>query len=283
MYPSTKPATGPRSQWGRDVGLGHPSPAAPIPVAFLKRALLLVALLVSVVLATAGCDTRQEPLELVDGRHSLRAGTEQTKPAEPPETLPGLLRIAEDHARSLGRDVDRPPRLLSIMQGSFTRAGASEELALYLVSLWPRCCPMVGLALFRDGAPVRHTAFDGSYQALVLFPGGGGDGRDGVFLEGSFGQGGSISSSLTLLAFDGDAWREAGSLPVYGGNCGSGPTGGEESAYRILGDAMGRLFREEYLSDCSGVWERVGEREEVEAEVSGWREPTGFVELGLGG
>jgi len=234
-------------------------------------------------MATAGCGVRQEPLDLVDGRFSLGAGTERTEPARIPETLPGLLRVAENHARSLGREVDEPPRPLSSVQGSFTRAGASEDLVLYLVSPWPRCCPMVGLALFRDGAPVRHTVFEGAHQALVLFPGGGGDGRDGAFLMGSFGQGGSMSGSLTALAFEGESWREAGFLPIYVGDCGSGLAGGTENAYRILGDALGGLFREEYRSDCSGVWERVGEREGVEAEVAGWREPTEFVELGLEG
>jgi len=283
MDPSTQPAGGPRSRRGRDVGPGHPPPAAPLPAASLVRVLLLGPVLVAAVIASTGCGVRQEPLELVDGRLTLGVGTGQAEPAGLQEMLSGLLRIAEDHARSLGREVDGPPRFLSSVQGSFTRAGASEDLVLYLVSPWPRCCPMVGLALFRDGAPVRHTVFDGAHQALVLFPGGGGDGRDGAFLMGSFGQGGSMSGSLTALAFEGEGWREVGFLPIYGGDCGSGLAGGAETAYRILGDVMGRLFREEYRSDCSGVWERVGEREEVEAAVSGWREPTEFVELGLEG
>jgi hypothetical protein len=237
--------------------------AGPAALAFL---LLLV---------PAGCTAQLPPPAVVlDGRDPPGA-TFDGEVAAPP-ALPAMLRLAEAHALGLEREVEEPAWPMSAVDGSFTAPGAAERLVLSLVSRWPRCCPMVVLALFRDGAPVAHWAFEGSHQALALLPGEGGDGRDAVFLVGSFGMGGDESGSASLLRFDDGSPVESGTLGLFESSCASGRPGATAQA-RVLFHDGGTLLAEEHRSDCGDGWERVGDR--VPLELQAPFQATEFVAL----
>jgi hypothetical protein len=152
-------------------------------------------------------------------------------------------------------------RVLAVTEGVFTRPGVSEHAILYLMGLWPRCCPKIGLAIIEadpssDGVLVRNTAFEGPTQLVRTVPDLDGDGLDELVLIGEFGMGGYTSQSATLATFTSDGLTSRGSFGTYEGGCAAGRD--DETAFRVLATPGSRpaFTSETYTrSGCnSGRW-----------------------------
>lgn len=167
---------------------------------------------------------------------------------------------------------------MDMTSGSFTRSGARQDVFLYLASLWPRCCPKMGLALLEEGRVVRHLAFVGVAQQLRAIPDLDGDGREELWMEGSFGMGGSTSSSAILLELPpGGGIREWGTVPTGEDSCAAGGEGRDARTYEILAHPGPAFTIQGFRAPC-GVegWEPLGEPEPLVPDPEGGME---YVEL----
>lgn len=183
-----------------------------------------------------------------------------------PAVHEAMLRLAEARSTAMDRPVEEPARAIAAVEGSFTAPGATERVVLSLVNRWPRCCPLVALALFRGDVPVGHWLVEGVNQSLALVPGGGGEGRDAVFMVGSFGMGGDESGSATLVRIGDDGPEELGTFGLFESSCASGRPGVTARAGVVVEEG-GALFVEEYHSDCGEGWTSTGERVPLELQA----------------
>lgn len=148
---------------------------------------------------------------------------------------------------------------MDMAAGAFTRPGSTQEAILYLASRWPRCCPKMGLVVLEDGALVRHLAFVGIAQHLRTVPDLDGDGRQELWMEGSFGMGGSNSSAATLLELPTAAGvREWGTVATGEDNCAAG--GADARTVRIVAYPGPAFTAQAFRSACeTEEWESLGE------------------------
>lgn len=209
------------------------------------RQLALLALLPLSACADAQTPTREaahassssESIVVVDGwEDEAPADADWTSWVERPAVRAAIVG-AREHWTAQDPGYEEEVRVLSVAEGSFTQPGVSEHAVLYLMGLWPRCCPKVGLAIV-DGALgsdprlVRNVAFEGTVQQARAVPDLDGDGRNELVLVGQFGMGGYTSGSATLVAFGTDGFADRGTVGVYEGGCAAGRA--EETATRVL-------------------------------------------------
>lgn len=199
-----------------------------------------------VTLALSACADAQDPpsitgdpppsVVVADGRE---AGPELADPdratwgASP--AVQAAVGAARAHWSALDPGYEEEVRVLAVADGAFTRAGASEHAVLYLVALWPRCCPKVGVAVVEggpDGRLARHAAFEGPTHALRAVPDLDGDGADELALFSAFGTGGSEERSVQLASVGPDGLRPWGWAALYSGACGALRDG--EEAFRVV-------------------------------------------------
>lgn len=209
----------------------------------------------------AGAVAAQSPIELADGRRAdespdLARNTELL----PPQTWAA----ARTHWQSLDSSYEEEARILAVVEGAFTQSGARQQAVLYLMSLWPRCCPKMGLAIVEDGRLVRNVAFEGVAQELAAIPDLDADGRDELVYVGEFGMGGQTSRSLTLVSFGDAGITDRGSTSIYDGACAAGRAGA--TAARVLA-LPGPAFTVERYTQPSceePTWEPMGDSEPLE-------------------
>ena len=238
------------------------------------------------VLCLAGCARAQDPadgtsaVELADGRADriLSTGSEADVEAWARHAaVQQAMASARAHWQAQDADYEEDARVLAIAEGAFTEPGAEEEAVLYLMSLWPRCCPKLGLAVLEDDRLVRNVAFEATAQDLAAVPDLDGDGRDELATSGVFGMGGSVSGSVTLLGFTPDGVREWGSTPVLEDACAAMRDG--STAWRLAAAPGPALTAERFTqASCeSGTWAAAGAAEPLELD-----EPGGdYVELAV--
>lgn len=111
-------------------------------------------------------------------------------------------------------------------RGAFTRPGADQEIVLFMMSPWPRCCSKLGLAVVEGGRLVRNVAFNNLFVGVRAVPDLNGDGRDDLELPGEFGMGGETSGTVTLAGFGDTGFAEMGSTSLSSSDCGGSGTAG---------------------------------------------------------
>lgn len=158
-----------------------------------------------------------EPVVIADGRVASEGTDVSDWSTRAP--LPEVFAAARVHWQAQDSGYEEETRVMAVAEGAFTEPGASQEAVLYLMSLWPRCCPKMGIAVIEDGALVRNVAFEATQQDLAAVPDLDGDGRDELVLTGSFGMGGQNSTSITLVSFGDAGFRTWGGESIADNSC----------------------------------------------------------------
>lgn len=206
---------------------------------------------------TAAADT----VTLADGR--AFAGGEDLSAWSSP-ALPPALAAARAHWQAQDSGYEEETRVLAVAEGAFTAPGASQQAVLYLMSLWPRCCPKVGIAVIEDGALVRNVAFESNDYGLAAVPDLDGDGLDELVLTGSFGMGGQESSSMTLVSFAERGLRTWGGTSINDNACGAMQEGGTAARVSAIPGPAFTIERFDLVSCETGEWEPAGPPEPFE-------------------
>jgi hypothetical protein len=165
-----------------------------------------------------------EPVVIADGR-AYAEGVDVSEWSSRP-SIQQAMSAARAHWSAQDPDYEEETRVMAVAEGSFTGSGAAQQAVLYLMSLWPRCCPRMGIAVVEDGALVRNVGFEAPTQLLTAVPDLDGDGRDELVMVGSFGMGGENSTSATLVSLADSGLRTwGGSMIGYDSCAGSGSGG----------------------------------------------------------
>jgi len=213
--------------------------------------------------AFSGCANAQSPVEIADGRQPeswLDLSAWLTRPP---------IQQASTAARAywLGQDpnYEEDVRILAIADGAFTQPGSEQQAVLFVMSLWPRCCPKSGLAIVEGDRLVRNVAFEGIAQELSAAPDLDGDGHDELFSIGSFGMGGQETRTLTYLRFGAEGLVEQGSTSIFDSTCAASEEG-QSTAARVLARPGPTFMVEQYtLATCGEeTWEPVNGPEPLE-------------------
>lgn len=213
--------------------------------------------------AFLGCAYAQTPVEIADGRVDRAAADLSAW------TMSALVQQASAAARAhwRGRDAsyEEDFRVLAVAEGAFTQAGSSQQAVLYLMSLWPRCCPKVGLAIVEDGRLVRNVVFESAVQALTAVPDLDGDGRDELALTGEFGMGGQTSRSVTLAAFGAEEHlTDWGTVSIFDDSCAAGYAASSAARVQALPGPTFTIERFARASCEATDWDPAGEPEPLE-------------------
>jgi hypothetical protein len=169
--------------------------------------------------------------------------------------LPQAVAAARAHWQAQDPSYEEEVRVMSVAEGTFTGSGANQEAVLYLMSLWPRCCPKMGIAVIEDGALVRNVAFEAPAQDLAAVPDLDGDGKDELAVTGSFGMGGENSTTVTLVSLADSGLRTWGGVMIQYDDCGAMQEGG--SAARITAVPGPEFTIQQFaLASCeTGEWQ----------------------------
>lgn len=143
-------------------------------------------------------------------------------------------------------------RIMDSSEGGFTRAESKQTAVLYLLSLWPRCCSNMGLAIIENDQLVRNIVFAGGTQRLFSVADVNDDGLNELALIGSFGMGGSNETSLSLISFSTDSTTLLGRFPLVQENCATFSENSEHNSFRISFDenAPNEFKLEQYHREC---------------------------------
>ena len=176
---------------------------------------------------------------------------------------------ARAHWQAQDPSYEEETHVMAVADGAFSEPGSSQQAVLYLMSLWPRCCPKMGIAVVQDGALVRNVGFEAPAQGLAAIPDLDGDGLDELAITGSFGMGGENSSSVTLVSLADSGFRTWGGAMIQYDSCGAMQEGGQ--AWRITA-LPGPVFMTEQfaLASCeSGEYQAGGPPEPFEFPAPG--------------
>lgn len=217
-------------------------------------------------LAFFGCARAQAPVEVADGRDYESPADLTEWLARPP--MAQAIDAARAYWRKQDAGYEEDVRVVAVAEGAFTRPGAEQQAVLFLMSLWPRCCPKMGLAVLEGGELVRHIAFEGPAQELRPIADLDGDGRDELVYIGSFGMGGQESRGFTLMAFGADGLAEWGGTSIYDSSCGAGMSG--TTAARVTALPGPEFLVERYTqATCeTETWQSLGEPEPLDLDAS---------------
>lgn len=207
------------------------------------------------------------PVEIADGRHF--------EPwVDPAEWLgqPAVQQAtgaARAHWRVQDASYEEEVRVMDVADGAFTEPGAEQQAVLYLMSLWPRCCPKMGLAVVEDGQLVRNLAFEGVAQNLKPIPDLDGDGRNELVTIGSFGMGGQNTTGFTLVSFGADGVTEWGGTTINDDSCAAMQPG--STAARVTAIPGPEFTIERYsMATCEATeWQPIGGSEPFDLGQSG--------------
>lgn len=226
----------------------------------------------------AGCARAQDPadgtalVEIADGRaeRTLSGGSDADVAAwENHAALRQAMATARAHWQAQDAEYEEDARVLAVAEGAFTAPGAEQQAVLYLMSLWPRCCPKIGLAVIEGDRLVRNVAFEAVAQDLAAVPDLDGDGLDELATSGVFGMGGSVSGSVTILALTPGGVREWGSTPVLEDACAAMRDG--SMAWRVAARPGPAFTAERYTqASCeAGTWAPDGAAEPLDLDTYG--------------
>ena len=170
-----------------------------------------------------------EPVVIADGRVASEWTDVSDWSTRAP--LPEAFAAARAHWQAQDPGYEEEVRVMAVADGAFTEPGSAQQAVLYLMSLWPRCCPKMGIAVIEDGALVRNVAFEVPAQDLAVVPDLDGDGRDELAVTGSFGMGGENTTSVTLVSLADSGLRTWGGTMIQYDACAAMQEGG--TAVRI--------------------------------------------------
>ena len=194
-------------------------------------------------LPLAACvDAQDAPTIVADGRDVDDVPADDSAAMAAWAGFPAVqsaLGAARAHWSDRDPGYEEEVRVLAVAEGAFTRPGADEHAVLYLMALWPRCCPKVGVAVV-EGTPeaggpgrlVRNVAFEGPTIGLAAVPDLDGDGLDELALRSAFGMGGDVDESVRLVAIGAEGLIDQTATSVYRSGCAAGRDG--EEAVRVL-------------------------------------------------
>lgn len=237
--------------------------------------------------ALTGCADAQSPpavtvaeaVEIADGRRDDTGAPADAEAWAASAPFLQAVGAARSHWSRQDPGYEEEVRLLDLAEGAFTQAGAEQQAVLYLMGLWPRCCPKVGIAVVEDGRLVRNVAFEGSFQGLYAVPDLDGDGLDELVLDGTYGMGGSWTRSVNLAAFGPDGLVERGGTTISYDACAAGSSDGGEAAWVLATPGTPPTFTvERYVrASCEAeAWEPQGAPEPLVFEAP---EESPYVEL----
>lgn len=210
-----------------------------------------------------------EPIVVADGRET-DASTSDDVRAEWGGTpaIQAAMQAAQSHWATQDPALEPDLRVLAVAEGAFTEAGASEHAVLYLVTAWPRCCPKVGLAVVRDDQLVHNATFESTTYDARRIPDLDGDGMDDLALWSSFGMGGQVEGSVSVVSLAGEAPSGWGSAPVMSSGCGAMQE--TETAMRLTATPITTaqplsVSSESFTRPCAGgEWSPSGTTEALE-------------------
>ncbi len=213
-------------------------------------------------LALVGMACAQESIEVADGRAAGDLPDLSAWAARP--AVQQAFGAARAYWKGKDAGYEEDVRVLGVASGAFTEPGVEQQAVLYLMSLWPRCCPKMGLAFVDGDQLVRNVAFEGVAQQLSTLSDLDADGRDELVLVGEFGMGGEVSRSLTLVAFGADGLVERGGAALYSSDCAASGQSGSTALHVTA--LPGPAFRaQRYTATCeSEAWQAAGDPEALE-------------------
>ena len=143
-------------------------------------------------------------------------------------------------------------QIMGSTEGNFTRPESKQTAVLYLLSLWPRCCSNMGLAIIEDDQLIRNIVFAGGTHHLYSVADINKDGLDELALIGGFGMGGSNEISLSLISLATESTTLLGRFPLLEENCATLSEHSEHNSFRILFDenSPDEFKVEHYHSGC---------------------------------
>lgn len=201
----------------------------------------------------------QTPVVIADGR-SVEPPAVATDPVNW-LTRPGVQQAvgaARAHWQGQDPSYEEEVRVLGVADGAFTEPGAEQQAVLYLMSLWPRCCPKLGIAVVEGDRLVRNLAYESTVYDIRSVPDLDGDGLDELVELSEFGMGGQVTGSFNLISL------VPGGVTVWGGEtimdnaCAAMQPGG--TAARVTALPGPELTIERYsMATCEATeWQPVG-------------------------
>lgn len=169
-----------------------------------------------------------------DGRQSLER-TDQSSWAIHPAILQGYEQ-SKQYWLEQNSVYEDDFRIMASTEGNFTRPESKQTAVLYLLSLWPRCCSNMGLAIIEDDQLVRNIVFAGGTHHLYSVADINKDGLDELALIGGFGMGGSNETGLTLISLATESTTLLGRFPLVEESCATLSEYSEHNSFRILFD-----------------------------------------------
>jgi hypothetical protein len=176
---------------------------------------------------------------------------------------------ARAHWQAQDPSYEEETQVMAVAEGAFSEPGADQQAVLYLMSLWPRCCPKMGIAIVQDGALVRNVGFEAPEQGLVAIPDLDGDGLDELALTGSFGMGGENTTSVTLVSLADSGLRTWGGEMIQYDACGAMQEGGQASRITAVPGPAFTIERFSLVSCETGEYEPGGPPEPFEFPAPG--------------
>ncbi len=208
--------------------------------------------------------TAADAIEIADGRTGNRGEDLSTWASRPVFTE--IAAAARAYWQANDPAYEEDIRIMGVAEGAFTLPGSSQVAVLYVMSVWPRCCPKSGLAVIEGDQLVYNAVFTGIAQALSAIPDIDDDGLDELVLTGFFGMGGQESGSVTLAHFLADGFTDRGSTAMYDGACAAGHAG--STAARITAGPGPSFTVERFIQPSCEVeeWTPVGDPEPLTFE-----------------
>jgi hypothetical protein len=176
---------------------------------------------------------------------------------------------ARAHWQAQDPSYEEEVQVMAVAEGAFSEPGASQQAVLYLMSLWPRCCPKMGIAIVQDDALVRNVGFEAPEHGLVAIPDLDGDGLDELALTGSFGMGGENSTSVTLVSLADSGLRTWGGEMIQYDACGAMQEGGQAARITAVPGPEFTIQRFALASCESGEYQAGGPPEPFEFPAPG--------------
>lgn len=208
-----------------------------------------------------------DTIVIADGRVYAEVTDLSDWSARPP--VQAAIGTARAHWQAQDPSYEEETQVMAIAEGAFSDPGTSQQAVLYLMSLWPRCCPKMGIAVVQNGELVRNVAFEAPAQGLVAIPDLDGDGLDELAVTSSFGMGGENSTSVTLVSLADSGLRTWGGEMIQYDACGAMQEGGQAARITAVPGPAFTIERFSLASCESGEWQAGGPPEPFEFPAPG--------------
>ena len=217
--------------------------------------------------AVGATDAAADTIVIADGRVYGEAADLSDWSTRAP--VQAAFTSARAHWQAQDPSYEEETQVMAVADGAFSEPGVSQQAVLYLMSLWPRCCPKMGIAVVEDGALVRNVGFEAPAHALVVIPDLDGDGLDELAVTSSFGMGGENSTSVTLVSLAESGLRTWGGEMIQYDACGAMQEGGQAARITAVPGPAFTIERFALVSCETGQWQPGGPPEPFEFPAPG--------------